>query len=51
MRDLATALSASEHLSAFLAGRIELKDVVYYLSFSALGLYLTDRAIEGTRWV
>jgi ABC-2 type transport system permease protein len=50
VRELTTALSASEHLSAFLAGRIELKDVVYYLSFVALGLYLTDRAIEGTRW-
>jgi ABC-2 type transport system permease protein len=50
VRDLTTALSASEHLSPFLAGRIELKDVVYYLSFVALGLYLADRAVEGNRW-
>ena len=50
VKDLTAALSASEHLSAFLAGRIELKDVAYYLSFVALGLYLTDRAVEGHRW-
>ena len=50
MRDLATGLSSSEHLMAFLQGRIELKDIVYYLSFVALGLWLTDRAIEGQRW-
>lgn len=50
VKDLTAALSASEHLSAFLSGRIELKDVVYYLSFVALGLYLTDRAVEGHRW-
>jgi ABC-2 type transport system permease protein len=50
VEDLVTALSASEHLSGFLAGRIELKSVVYYLSFVVLGLYLTDRAIEGQRW-
>lgn len=50
MRDLAAGLSASEHLTSFLQGRLELKDVVYYLSFVALGLWLTDRAIEGHRW-
>jgi ABC-2 type transport system permease protein len=50
VKDLASALSASEHLEGFLAGRVELKSVVYYLSFVVLGLYLTDRAIEGHRW-
>lgn len=50
VKDLTAALSASEHLAAFLSGRIELKDVAYYLSFVALGLYLTDRAVEGHRW-
>jgi ABC-2 type transport system permease protein len=50
MKDLASAMSSSEHLMAFLQGRIELKDVVYYLSFVALGLWLTDRALEGHRW-
>jgi ABC-2 type transport system permease protein len=51
VKDLTAALSASEHLGGFLQGRIELKDVAYYLSFVALGLYLTDRAVEGHRWV
>jgi len=50
VKDLTAALSASEHLAGFLSGRIELKDVAYYLSFVALGLYLTDRAVEGHRW-
>jgi ABC-2 type transport system permease protein len=50
VKEVTSALSASEHLSGFLAGRVELKSVVYYLSFVVLGLYLTDRAIEGHRW-
>jgi ABC-2 type transport system permease protein len=50
LKDLASGLSASEHLMPFLQGRIELKGVVYYLSFVVLGLWLTDRAIEGQRW-
>jgi ABC-2 type transport system permease protein len=50
MKELAQGMSASEHLMPFLQGRIELKDVAYYLSFVALGLYLTDRAVEGHRW-
>jgi ABC-2 type transport system permease protein len=49
-KDLATGLSASEHLMPFLQGRIELKDLVYYLTFVVLGLWLTDRALEGHRW-
>ena len=49
-RELTRALSASEHLSGFLAGRIELRSVVYYLSFVVLGIFLTERAIEGHRW-
>src|SRR5574342_748654 len=50
VKDLVTALSASEHLNAFLAGRIELRDLVYYLSLTALGLYLAERTGEGHRW-
>jgi ABC-2 type transport system permease protein len=50
LKELASGLSASENLMAFLQGRIELKSVVYYLSFIALSLWLTDRAIEGHRW-
>jgi ABC-2 type transport system permease protein len=50
MKELALGMSASEHLMPFLQGRIVLSDVVYYLSFVALSLWLTDRAIEGHRW-
>ena len=50
VKEITSAISASEHLGSFLQGRLELKDVVYYLSFVALGLYLTDRAVEGHRW-
>jgi ABC-2 type transport system permease protein len=50
LRELASALSASEHLGPFLQGRIELKDVAYYLSIAALGLFLSDRVLEGHRW-
>jgi len=50
LREVASALSASEHLAAFLQGRIELKDVVYYLSIAVLGVWLSDRALEGSRW-
>ncbi len=50
MRSLATGMSSSEHLLAFLQGRIRLEDVLYYLSFIILSLWLTDRALEGGRW-
>jgi gliding motility-associated transport system permease protein len=50
VKDLVAALSASEHLGAFLAGRVELRDLVYYLSLTALGLYLAERVVEGHRW-
>ena len=50
VKDVVAALSASEHLTAFLSGRIELRDVVYYLSLTSLGLYLAERAVEGHRW-
>jgi ABC-2 type transport system permease protein len=50
LKELAQGMSASEHLMAFLQGRIELKDILYYVSFVALGLWLTDRVIEGSRW-
>jgi len=50
VKDVVAAVSASEHLTAFLSGRIELRDVVYYLSLAALGLYLAERAVEGHRW-
>ena len=49
-RNLASGLSASEHLAPFLQGRIALADVLYYLSLCALGLFVAERAVEGRRW-
>lgn len=50
LKELVSGLSSSDHLLPFLQGRIELDDLVYYVSFVVLGLWLTDRAIEGHRW-
>jgi ABC-2 type transport system permease protein len=49
-RELATALSSYDRLAGFMEGRIVLSDVLYYLSFTALGLYLAERAVEAHRW-
>jgi len=51
LKDIASALSPVQHLVPFVSGKVELKSVVYFLSFTALGLYLTDRAVEGHRWI
>lgn len=50
MRELLSAISSSEHFGSFLGGQLVLKDLFYFVSFVVLGLYLTDRAIEGHRW-
>jgi ABC-2 type transport system permease protein len=43
-------LSITSHFESFAKGVIELKDVVYYLSMIALGLFLTARSMESLRW-
>ena len=43
-------LSAPNHLMGFVQGIVRLEDLVYFLSFVALGLFLSHRAIEGQRW-
>lgn len=40
----------SEHNTALIRGLLELRDVVYYLSFIALFLFLTERSLETRRW-
>ncbi len=42
--------SLQEHFHTFTKGLIELKDVVYVLSFSFFGLFLTYQSIESRRW-
>lgn len=43
-------LSVSRHLEEFAKGVIDSRDVVFYLSFTALGLFLTRQSIESYRW-
>jgi ABC-2 type transport system permease protein len=43
-------LSLSAHLDEMMKGVIDLKDVVFYLSFIAAGIFLTQRALESQRW-
>jgi len=47
---VAEHLSIITHLDTFLRGVVELKDVAYYLSVSAFGLFLTHRVLDSTRW-
>lgn len=43
-------LSVSSHLSRFIRGVIDTSGIVYFVSFSALGLFLTGQAVESWRW-
>ena len=49
--DILRYLSMSDHFyNSFLTGIIELKDIVYYLSVTALGLFLGTVSVESRRW-
>jgi ABC-2 type transport system permease protein len=50
MREVITYLSSVSHLDSFSRGTLDLKDLVYFLSICALGLFATHRAIEAHRW-
>ncbi len=43
-------ISIIDHLSNFIRGLIDTQDVVYYVSFTFFGLFLTHQAIEFQRW-
>lgn len=43
-------LSLVEHLDSFGKGVIDTKDLIYYLSFTVLCLFLTLRSLESKRW-
>jgi ABC-2 type transport system permease protein len=43
-------ISIINHLDGFTKGVIELKDVVYYVSFTTFGLLLTYAALDSERW-
>jgi len=43
-------LSLIEHFDQFSKGLLDTKDIVFYLSFSFFGLFLTHRVIESQGW-
>ena len=43
-------LSILEHNESFSRGVLDTKDVLYYVNFIALGLFLTLRSLEARRW-
>jgi len=45
-----TYLSFSTHLSNMISGVIDTQDIVYFLSFIFLGLYLTRSVLEFKKW-
>lgn len=45
-----TYLSVTKHLEEFSKGVIDSRDVVYYLTFIALGLFLSKQSVESLRW-
>ena len=49
-RDVLSAMSAIEHIRGFASGKIDLRDVVYYLSLMGFGVFLTHRSLEAQRW-
>lgn len=50
MREVIQYLSLTSHLEDLTKGVIDTKDVVFYLSFSFMGLFLTKMALESRRW-
>ena len=45
-----TQLSILEHFDSFSRGIIDSNDIVYYLNFSVLFLFLCSRVLESNRW-
>lgn len=43
-------LGVTSHMDDLLKGVLDLKDVVYYLSFIGFGLFLAQQSIESQRW-
>ena len=46
----AHAVGVTSHLEDLTKGIVDLKDVVYYLSFITFGLFLTHQSVESQRW-
>ena len=43
-------LGITNHMTDMMKGVLELKDVVFYLSFITFGLFLAHQSVESQRW-
>jgi len=50
MQKVLQALSITDRFDDFSKGVIDLKHVVYYLSFISFGLFLTAKSVDSERW-
>jgi ABC-2 type transport system permease protein len=50
MQKVLQALSLTERFDDFSKGVIDLKHVVYYVSFISFGLFLTAKSVDSERW-
>jgi ABC-2 type transport system permease protein len=50
MQQVLQALSITDRVDDFYKGVIDLKHVVYYLSFISFGLFLTAKSVDSERW-
>lgn len=50
VKQFVAELGLTTHMDDLVAGVIETKDVVFYLSVTFVGLFLTQRSLESQRW-
>jgi ABC-2 type transport system permease protein len=50
MASVLSYLSITKHFDDFGKGVIDTKDVIFYLSFIAFGLFLTLKSVDSERW-
>ena len=48
--DVIAYLGLLPHLDSLMKGVLDLKDIVFYLSFMVLGLFLAHQSLESQRW-
>ncbi len=50
VKDVLSYLSVISHLDDFIKGVIDTSNVIFYLTFAFVGLFLTYRSLESMRW-
>lgn len=50
LRTIVQHVSITEHMDSFGKGVLDTRDIVYYLSVTALALFVTLRSLEAKRW-